>query len=81
MNKALNVLLLITITFRTCYATTWGSLTQVSVEPEITVAGTNNSMIGFGWFRNGFLFQDSSTSCTFSSVFPVAGSINLKQQF
>lgn len=56
-----------------------GSNSIVSVEPFITfpAADTDNKMLAFGWFKNGFNLEDSSTSCTFESVFPVSGSVVL----
>jgi len=56
-----------------------GSETQLSIEPFYTfpLSGTDNTMLGFGWFKNGFALEDSSTSCTFDSVFPVSGDIYL----
>jgi len=34
-------------------------------------------MLAFGWFRNGFTLEDSNTSCTFDSAFPVSGTVDL----
>lgn len=39
---------------------------------------SNNKMLGFGRFTNGFTLEDSTTSCTFDSIFPVSGVINLR---
>ncbi|QQR49419.1 hypothetical protein IPF37_01045 [bacterium] len=39
---------------------------------------TPNIVHGFGWMKNGFSFGDAQTTCTFNSVFPVAGSIDLQ---
>lgn len=56
-----------------------GSETSLSVEQNVVFpsADTDNTMLGFGWFKNGFSFEDSLTTCTFNSVFPVSGIINL----
>jgi hypothetical protein len=56
-----------------------GSTTAVSIQPvaNFPAADLDNTMLGFGWFQNGFTLEDSTTSCTFSSVFPVSGGINL----
>lgn len=56
-----------------------GSTVQVSIEPAFTFpTGQTNTMLGFGWFSNGFTLQDADTSCTFQSIFPVSGSIDLR---
>lgn len=56
-----------------------GSTTAVSVEPlaSFPSADTDNTMLGFGWFQNGFSLQDSLTTCTFNSVFPVSGPVTM----
>ena len=56
-----------------------GSETSISIEPFYTFlsADTDNTMLGFGWFKNGFALEDASTTCTFDSVFPVSGNIYL----
>ncbi len=55
-----------------------GSQTVVSIEslPTFPAADSDNKLIGFGWFRNGFGLEDATTSCTFESIFPVSGNIN-----
>lgn len=58
-------------------AVTKGSETAVSVEPLYTFSGTGNEMLGFGWFKNGFMFQDSDTTASFNDVFPVSGIVDL----
>ena len=61
------------------YALVKGSATVVSIEasPTFPSADNDNTMLGFGWFRHGFTLQDSLTTCSFDSVFPVSGSIVL----
>ena len=56
-----------------------GSETAVSVESSFTfsAADNNNTMLGFGWFKNGFTLEDSLTTCTFDSVYPVSGGVDL----
>ncbi len=56
-----------------------GSETVVSIEPQANFySGDNdNKMLAFGWFRNGFTLEDSNTSCTFDSAFPVSGSVDI----
>lgn len=57
-----------------------GSETQVSIESFITFpqADSDNAMIGFGWFKNGFGLENSSTRVDFNSTYPVAGTVDLK---
>lgn len=61
------------------YPTIKGSQTQLSVEPFYTfpASDTDNIMLGFGWFKNGFALEDATTTCSFDSVFPVSGDIYL----
>lgn len=59
-----------------------GSNSAVSVEPFFTfpqnpLLGIANEMRGFGWFKNGFALENASTTCLFTSVYPVSGPINL----
>jgi len=56
-----------------------GSETVVSVEPAYTFLSTNtdNTMLGFGWFKNGFSLEDATTTCTFDSVYPISGNVDL----
>lgn len=55
------------------------SPTFISLEPYafFPASDTDNKMLSFGFFKNGFGFEDATTSCTFSSVFPVSGPISL----
>jgi hypothetical protein len=56
-----------------------GSETALSIEPFYTfpAADSDNTMLGFGWFKNGFGLEGGTTSCTFDSVFPVSGDVYL----
>ena len=65
--------------FTSNYPVVKGSETVLSVEPSVTFpsADADNTMLGFGWFKNGFTLEDVLTTCTFDSVFPVSGGINL----
>jgi acetyltransferase-like isoleucine patch superfamily enzyme len=57
-----------------------GNNTAVFIVPNSPVfpaSDTNNTMLGFGYFQGGFILQDATTSCAFSSVFPVSGTINM----
>lgn len=56
-----------------------GSDFLISLEPffSFPASDSDNQMATFGFFKNGFGLQDSTTTCTFNSVFPVSGSLNL----
>src|SRR6266700_1077951 len=62
-----------------------GSNTAPSVIPYFTFRANDsnklppydNEMLPFGFFKNGFGLQDSTTTCTFKSIFPVSGPISL----
>src|SRR3989337_2002875 len=58
---------------------TKGSESVVSIEPAVTFPAidTDNKMLAFGWFKNGFTLEDASTTCTFASIYPVCGDVNL----
>jgi hypothetical protein len=55
-----------------------GSESAVSIEPFFTFlsADSDNTMLGFGWFKNGFALEDASTTCTFNSIYPIGGSVS-----
>jgi hypothetical protein len=61
------------------YALQKGSETVVSVEPNVTFPAidSDNAMLAFGFFKNGFSLEDNTTSCTFDSIFPVSGLVYL----
>ncbi len=75
--------LCIAITFCLCainlQARQFGSETAVSIQPKAIFPASDhdNTMLGFGWFKNGFVLEDETTSCTFESIFPVSGEITL----
>ncbi len=56
-----------------------GSNTAVSRQAVTTfpAVDTNNNMQGFASFENGFTLQNAATTCTFDSLLPVSGPINL----
>lgn len=61
-------------------AVTIGSATDVSMITTSTrfpAADTDNMMLGFGWFKGGFTLEDATTSCTFNSVYPVSGAVDM----
>jgi len=57
-----------------------GSNTVVSRQdaPTFPSSGTDNTMQGFAHFEEGFILEDSTTTCTFDSFFPVSGDVTLK---
>jgi len=60
-------------------AATYGSETAVSVvNPYAIPTATNNIIRTFGCVKNGFRFADVNTTCSFDSIFPVAGPISLR---
>lgn len=55
-----------------------GSRTAVSVQPQTTFpSATQNTMLGFAAFNQGFILTDASTTCTFDDYFPVSGQIKM----
>ncbi|MFH1831476.1 MAG: hypothetical protein ABH827_01605, partial [bacterium] len=67
------------INFSNLFCLTKGSDTVVSIENPVTFPAIDldNNMLTFGFFKNGFSLQDSSTTCTFASVYPVSGDVSL----
>lgn len=39
---------------------------------------TNNTLLGFSTFEQGFMLEDSATSCTYNNYMPVSGVVNLR---
>lgn len=68
------------IFFDITHAAVKGSETAVSVEPAYTFPSidTDNTLLGFGWFKYGFTLEDSLTTATFNGVFPVSGDVDLR---
>lgn len=56
-----------------------GSESVLSIEPFFTfpAADIDNRMLAFGWFKEGFALEDQTTTCTFESVFPINGRMDL----
>ena len=84
MKKLNNILFLSTLfilvfSFIKTLAIQKGSDTVISIQPETTfpASDSDNAMLAFGWFKNGFSLEDAATTCTFESVFPVCGNINI----
>lgn len=61
------------------FSVKYGSDSVVSVQPLVTFPNTDtdNEMLEFGLFKNGFKLQDLHTTCTFQSIFPVSGLVGL----
>lgn len=60
------------------YGDVIGSDNLVSVESSHTFSsGVDNRIANFGFIKNGFTLQDSLTTCTFDSIFPVSGNVQL----
>jgi WD40 repeat protein len=57
----------------------YGSNTAVSREPLSTYpeTDTNNTMLGFGAFENGFILETYKTTCTYDGYFPTNVLANL----
>lgn len=67
------------ITYSTIFAVQKGSDSAISIEPYFVFpsSDTDNQMLTFGYFKNGFGLQDATTSCTFGSIFPVSNQVSL----
>ncbi len=79
MNLRVVVVLISLFSFPYLCAVVKGSNTAVSVEAaaNFPAADNDNTMLGFGWFKNGFILEDLLTTCSFNDVFPVSGTVNL----
>lgn len=81
--NVLFLLLFFVLSFsKTLSADIHGSEISVSVEPYREFVPESlinpNRMLAFGFFKNGFGLQDTTTTCSFESVFPVAGSVRMR---
>jgi len=56
----------------------YGSDTAVSIVNPFNIVGQDNIINTFGCVKNGFALVDPSTTCSFNSIFPVAGPIYLR---
>jgi len=84
MKNYMNTIKVMVISLSICcsgllHAIVVGSNSLVSLQPSITfpAVDTDNTMLGFAWFKNGFTLANASTTCVFDSVFPVSGAVNL----
>jgi hypothetical protein len=61
------------------YPVVVGSRTAVSIQPQTTfpASDSNNTMLGFAAFNQGFILQDITTTCTYDDYFPIAGDTKL----
>jgi hypothetical protein len=84
MLKLKNYLISALIAFSIFYqssvlAVTYGSDTAVSIESPLNVPpSTDNVIKTFACLKYGLGFQDSATTCSFQSVFPVSGPVFLR---
>lgn len=78
-SKKILILLVLLLSFQQqVHATAYGSDTAVSiVNPFNIPTGQSNIINTFGCATNGFAFADANTTCSFNSVFPVAGPVSL----
>ena len=81
MNIIVIFIMCVSLLYESCsQAVVIGSSTEVSVITTSTLfpaADTNNTMLDFGWFQGGFTLEDATTSCTFNSVYPISGTVNM----
>jgi len=54
--------------------------TAVSVQPQATfpTGDSTNEMRGFGAFTGGFILADNLTTCSYTSFFPISGSVEMR---
>ncbi|MBY0345473.1 MAG: hypothetical protein K2P98_01245, partial [Neisseriaceae bacterium] len=89
MGSKKNLLLLVVFwlssTITSIFSAPAGSNSLVSIISNTTFPTSDNDDVltpneirGFGWMKNGFSFGDASTTCTFNSVFPVSGTVDMK---
>lgn len=72
-------LVMMSIVDTALYPLVVGSRTAVSIQPQTTfpASDTNNTMLGFAAFNQGFILQDITTTCTYDNYFPIAGDTKL----
>src|SRR3989304_9515673 len=54
-----------------------GNVVSIEPAPLFSSVDTDNILYGFGWFKHGFTLEDAQTTCTFDSVYPVSGGVDL----
>jgi hypothetical protein len=59
------------------YAASYGSDSAVALVPAPAITGPDNIINTFAHMHQGFAYTDASTTCSFKSIFPVTGDINL----
>jgi hypothetical protein len=65
--------------FDCAYAITLGSNAAVTrqAQPIFPAIDTDNILLGFGAFENGFILEDRTTTCSHNAYFPVSGTVGL----
>jgi hypothetical protein len=79
-NIIISLILLTTIYHPCCHAIKVGNnsaVYSIHSTPVFPASDSDNSMFGFAQFAGGFTLEDATTSCTFSSSFPISGPINM----
>lgn len=74
------IFLLNTLCFNDVLCLSVGSNTVPSRQNSVTFLriDSDNTMLGFAAFENGFVLQSSTTTCTFDDFFPVSGTVNFR---
>lgn len=69
------IILLLFFSMSQAWAATVGSNSSSSrqLKTFFPNADDNNKMLGFAAFENGFVLEDSATTCTFDAFFPISG--------
>ncbi len=80
VSSIFSIILFSFLFFFPVYPDTVGSNVSVSIEPFYTFPNTHNNdnaILAFAWMQHGFALQDSVTTCSFMSAFPVSGTVDL----
>lgn len=74
MNRAYFLLwILLFSLIQSAHAVNYGSDSTVSIVNPFAISGDGNAIRTFGCVKNGFQLTDANTTCSFYSIFPVAG--------
>jgi len=61
----------------TAHALIIGSNNVVSRQTNVVFPSGSNTVLGFAWMTSGFTLQDSATTVSWDSIFPISGNILL----